>query len=78
VNAIEAAANQLVIAAGGNGTCYVYDFTANLWAEKFYYGSLLPGFDVDEMLSVSDTLFVVNRNRILKSRDGGLTWPTTE
>lgn len=63
--------NQLMIGAGGNGTYYTYytyDFAAGAWTERYYYGTLLPGFDVNEIL------YALNRNRILRSTDVGQTW----
>lgn len=74
VTTITSTPSDLIIGAGANGTYYKYDFTANQWIENYFYGNLLPGLDIDQMIYFSDTLFAVNRNTILISTDGGTSW----
>jgi hypothetical protein len=74
VGAIVSTSTELLIGAGGNGTFYNYDFEADQWIEHFYYGSILPGLQIDAMICHADTLWAVNGQRIIRSNDGRLNW----
>lgn len=64
----------LLIGAGANGTFYRYDFNSNAWNEEFYDGLLHPGLLIQKLINNSDTIFAVNRSRIIRSDDNGLSW----
>lgn len=74
VDAIVSSSDRLVIGAGGNGTFYHYDFTNSQWTLGYYYGNLVPGLIINKIINCSDTLFAINRSRIIRSNNGGLNW----
>jgi hypothetical protein len=74
VDAIVSTSDRLLIGAGGNGTFYYYDFIGNQWVLGYYYGNLLPGLMINKIINYSDTLFAINRRRIIRSNNGGLNW----
>ncbi len=74
VDAIVSSSELLIIGAGGNGTFYHYDFTNSQWALGYYYGNLVPGLIINKIINYSDTLFAINRSRIIRSNNGGLNW----
>lgn len=74
VNAIVATPGDLLIGAGANGDYYQYNFLTNQWVGYYYYGNLLPGLQMLDLLALSDTLFATNGNRIIRSNNGGTSW----
>lgn len=74
VNSIISSSNDLIVAAGSNGTYYRYDFNNSIWNEEYYTGMLQPGLQINKLITDGDTFFAVNGNRIIKSSDAGTTW----
>jgi hypothetical protein len=65
---------SLLIGAGANGTFYWYDYNNSQWNEESYYGLLRPGLIIYKLITVSNTIFAVNGNRIIRSDDDGIIW----
>jgi hypothetical protein len=65
---------SFIAVAGGNGTFYRYNFTANQWEEDYYYGTYAPGLQINDIEWVGNTLYVSSRNRLLRSDDAGNNW----
>ncbi|WP_309640816.1 T9SS type A sorting domain-containing protein [Flavobacterium sp.] len=74
VHSIISSPNYMLIAAGANGTNYRYDFNNSIWNEEYYTGTLQPGLQINKLINNSDTFFAVNGNRIIKTKDAGVTW----
>ncbi|CAN5536857.1 hypothetical protein BH11BAC2_BH11BAC2_03000 [soil metagenome] len=74
VNSIISSTNDIIIAAGSNGTFYRYDFNNSIWNEEYYDGVLHPGLQISKLINIEDTILAVNFNRIIRSNDAGLTW----
>jgi photosystem II stability/assembly factor-like uncharacterized protein len=74
VNSIIDAGGRPLIAAGANGTTYLFDSISHTWDEGFYYGLLRPGLLIQQLKKDSNNIFAVNGDYIIKSDDNGLTW----
>jgi hypothetical protein len=74
VNSIVSASNDLIIAAGANGTFYRYDFINSIWNEEYYDAMLHPGLMINKLISNANTIFAVDFNRIIRSDNSGVLW----
>ena len=66
--------DYLFIASGGNGVFHRFSTIDNGWREGYYYGSLAPGLQINDAINFTDTIYVVNGNRVIVSTNDGLTW----
>lgn len=66
--------DYLFIASGGNGVFHRFSTIDNVWREGYYYGSLAPGLQINDAINFTDTIYVVNGNRVIVSTNDGKTW----
>lgn len=74
VSNILATKNNLFIASGGNGVFHQFSTIDNEWKPGYYYGNLAPGLQITDAINLSDTIIVVNGNRVIVSSNDGQSW----
>ncbi|MBL8003608.1 MAG: hypothetical protein JNL36_00800 [Candidatus Kapabacteria bacterium] len=66
--------DYLFIASGGNGVFHQFSTIDNRWKPGYFYGNLAPGLQITDAINLSDTIFVVNGNRVIVSTNDGQSW----
>ncbi len=74
VDAIYNSGQSLIALAGANGTFYSFNFSTNMWEEKYFFEGYSPGLSMRMPQSIGNDIICTNGYHILRSEDDGISW----